>query len=167
MNIERVLSREYKVILQAEAFEGGEKQLLKTAGDFWREFKRAVDKTIDDKDGNLDKIAKSRMIRFYDTKEHLLHRNSYLFHERREVGTEKSEVTLKFRHSDRYISQDRSMTPRDPDAGKTKFEEDIKPPFMILYSSQLPRESGPVTDAPFPTAVERRYGGQALPIFGG
>ncbi len=41
---------------------------------------------------------------------------------------------MKFRHPDRYISQDRDMDARKIKRGTTKFEEDIKPPFLKLYS---------------------------------
>ena len=134
MNIEKVISREYKVMLQPEVFAGGEQQLLDAASTFWHEFKRATDEAVGDKDGNLDRIADGRTIKFYDTKGHLLGNNSYIFRERQNIGTEKREVTLKFRHVDRYISQDRQMKAGDSDRGRTKFEEDIKPPFVTLYS---------------------------------
>jgi hypothetical protein len=140
MHTPRVLSREYKVTLRTEAFDGAEDQLLKTASNFWREFTDTIEKTIEDKDGNLDRIVKSRTIRFYDTEEHLLNKNSYIFRERRDRKTAKREVTLKFRHLDRYISQDRNMKAAGFDEGRTKFEEDIKAPFVILYSFSTTRE---------------------------
>jgi hypothetical protein len=78
MNIERVLSREYKVMLRTKPFEGDKQELLKTAGQLWRDFKNAIDKAVGDKDGGLDTITKSRTIKFYDTGEHLLNKNSYI-----------------------------------------------------------------------------------------
>jgi hypothetical protein len=47
---------------------------------------------------------------------------------------DEREVTLKFRHSDRYISQDRDMKPAKDFSEDMKFEEDIKPRFQALYS---------------------------------
>lgn len=43
-------------------------------------------------------------------------------------------MTLKFRHPDRYVSQDRKMEPERGTKIKSKFEEDIKSPFLKLYS---------------------------------
>jgi len=43
-------------------------------------------------------------------------------------------VTLKFRHPDRYVSQDRDMEPVKGFSEDLKFEEDIKPRFQALYS---------------------------------
>jgi hypothetical protein len=138
MNTEKVVSREYKVMLRAKLFAGGEDDLLKVAGKFWHEFKDAIDKTALGATGDLEKIAKKRTIKFYDTNKHLLDSNSYIFRERGDIDSGEKEVTLKFRHVDRYISQDRNMSAGDSDRGKTKFEEDIKfqkdTTFVTLYS---------------------------------
>ena len=42
-------------------------------------------------------------------------------------------MTLKFRHPDRYLAADRSM---EAASGRfeTKFEEDVKPPFVSVFS---------------------------------
>ena len=57
-----------------------------------------------------------------------------MFRERIDVGPGEREVTLKFRHPDRYIAQDRNMDAMRKGKGKSKFEEDIKPKFRSLYS---------------------------------
>lgn len=131
---ERVMSREYKIMLRADLFAGDGQQLLKAASEFWHNFKTVVDDIVIDADGDLDKITRKRTIKFYDTDKHRLRSNDYVFRERCDIDTGKREVTLKFRHPDRYISQGRNMDARDADRGKTKFEEDIKRPFLKLYS---------------------------------
>lgn len=134
MHRETVTSREYKVMLQKERFIGTEEQLLRTASTFWRSFKDAITVIVNGVDGDLKKITDRREIKFYDTENHLLYQEHYIFRERRDIGTGKQEVTLKFRHLDRYISQDRSMKASDLNERCPKFEEDIKPPFSVLYS---------------------------------
>jgi hypothetical protein len=124
MSRERVVSREYKIILRADLFGGDEQQLLKAASNFWHELEQAIDQVVLDTDGDLEKVTYRRTIRFYDTDQDRLHRNNYIFRERRNHAGER-EVTLKFRHPDRYISQDRNMNAA---------EADIKPRFLTLYS---------------------------------
>jgi hypothetical protein len=133
MSREKVISREYKIMFRADLFAGDEQQLLKAASNFWHEFEQVIDQIVIDTDGDLKKITNRRTIKFYDTDKHRLHSNNYIFRERRN-DTGEREVTLKFRHPDRYISQDRNMEAGDADKGKTKFEEDIKPRFLTLYS---------------------------------
>jgi hypothetical protein len=128
----KIISREYKVMLQANAFEGGAQQFLNAASNFWLEFADAIDKRVGDQDGDLKTIGTHRTISFYDTDKRVLQNNSYIFRERKNVETQIREVTLKFRHQDRYFSQDRNM--QAAEGGKTKFEEDIKPVFETLYS---------------------------------
>lgn len=134
MKKEKVVSREYKIMLQKELFAGDKPQLLKTASKFWRAVSQAVDNTVIDVDGELKKISDRRIIKFYDTDEYLLHSNHYMLRERCCIGTSEREVTLKFRHPDRYVSQDRDMEAGKSNISKSKFEEDIKRPFSVLYS---------------------------------
>jgi hypothetical protein len=133
MSRERVISREYKIMLRADLFAGEERQLLKAASNIWHQFEQAIKQLVIDTDGDLKQIANRRTVRFYDTEKHRLHSNNYIFRERRDEKGER-EVTLKFRHPDRYIAQHRNMEAGDPGRGKTKFEEDIKPQFLTLYS---------------------------------
>lgn len=134
MNKQKVVSREYKIMLSPRRFTGDEQQIITKAGLFWSDFKQAIQPFIKDTIGELDAIVHRRAIRFYDTSNFQLRFNDYVFRERRDLQTGEREVTLKFRHPDRYISQDRNMDARKIDRGITKFEEDIKPPFLKLYS---------------------------------
>lgn len=133
MDLQPVISREYKLVLKADKFSGDESSILQHAQSFWSELTKLVPPDLGTIVGMPDTIDSRREIRFYDTKDVMLNKSSYIFRERTEQPDGGTEVTLKFRHPDRYISQDRNMTPRKL-AGKTKFEEDIKAPFLKLYS---------------------------------
>jgi hypothetical protein len=134
LNKECVGSREYKIMLKAAEFEGDENKIIEVAGQFWSEFRYSICTFVIDTNGKLNKIEKRRTIRFYDTDNGRLRANNYVFRERRDLKTGKREVTLKFRHPDRYIAQDRKMDAKNPKKAESKFEQDIKPPFSALYS---------------------------------
>lgn len=127
-------SREYKVMLKSELFSGLEARLLEQVNDFWSELKETIRDIVLDTDGTLNKIETPRLVRFYDSASHRLQQNDYIFRERIDLNSDQREITLKFRHPDRYISQDRDMAAVNFETGKTKFEEDIKLPFVTLYS---------------------------------
>ena len=131
---QKVVSREYKVMLKKERFVGSQADLIDKAGLFWKAFEDSIQDIVIDTDGTLDEVEKQRTVRFYDSVDCRLRENNYVFRERVDLSTGKREVTLKFRHPDRYISQDRDMAADDKANGKTKFEEDIKLPFIKLYS---------------------------------
>jgi hypothetical protein len=129
-----VVSREYKVMLRAGRFGGDEKKLLEAANALWREFSRSVEDVVIATDGELGHVKPPREITFFDTANQDLKAGSYVLRERREIESREREVTLKFRHPDRYVAQDRNMDARDSEEARTKFEEDIKVPFLCLYS---------------------------------
>jgi hypothetical protein len=140
MNKEKVISREYKIMLKAEQFQGETSKLLATAQLFWQDLQSRISQIVPDIEGSLEQIEKNRIIKFYDTTDKLLRSNNYVFRERIDLDEKTREVTLKFRHPDRYISQDRNMDARKKNKGKTKFEEDIKPDFLKLYSFSTKQE---------------------------
>ncbi len=129
-----VLSREYKIMLRADPFGGTEAEVLQAADRFWRDFAAAIEDVVPSVDGRLDTIEKRRTIRFFDTPEKRLRTNDYVFRERCDVDGSAREVTLKYRHPDRYLAEGRDMKAEHAERGKTKFEEDIKPPFLKLFS---------------------------------
>ncbi|MFA0813926.1 hypothetical protein [Microbulbifer epialgicus] len=129
-----VVSREYKVMLKVNRFVGSEVSLRSQASFFWNEFKGSIKDLVFDTDGQLDEIENRRLVKFYDSDHQVLKKHNYSFRERVDLNTNSREVTLKFRHPDRYISQDRDMRAAYEKDVKTKFEEDIKPPFLKLYS---------------------------------
>jgi hypothetical protein len=134
MSRQRVVSREYKVMLNAGKFAGDHEEFQAAAVRFWRELKDALGAFVVDARGKFDKVKSRRLIRFYDTNERHLINGDYIFRERRDLDSNEREATLKFRHADRYVAQCRDMQARHRDRGRTKFEEDIKVPFVTLYS---------------------------------
>jgi hypothetical protein len=134
MRPQKVISREYKVMLRANRFGGDERALAKAAGAFWHDFTRAVSDIVRRTDGTLAAVESRRVIRFFDTKQNGLNETGYIFRERRDAKKAEREVTLKFRHHDRHFAQARDMVPQRGKGSRTKFEEDIKPPFVSLYS---------------------------------
>jgi hypothetical protein len=134
MNSEKVISREYKLVLKTEKFTGDEFNLLKNAKVFWASLEKVIQPVAQTEQENLDTISLKREIRFYDTKNFTLHNNNYIFRERKNFSNNQKEVTLKFRHPDRYVSQDRNLKSRKISKRKMKLEEDIKAPFIKLYS---------------------------------
>jgi hypothetical protein len=146
MERQRVVSREYKVMLRATRFTGGEKALLAHAHALWRDVARTIGPVAIDAAGDLSRIKTRRLITFHDTRNRRLNDAGYIFRERREEAGPAREVTLKFRHPDRFLAQARDMKAKASDR-KTKFEEDIKAPFVSLYSFST--TAGIVADAAF------------------
>lgn len=130
----RVSSREYKVMLKANRFAGDEEQVLQAAAQFWRDCARSMGPVVLGLLGDLNEIRARRTIRFYDTPDRRLNSNLYIVRERAALDGSTREITLKFRHPDRYVAADRDMRAALNGKVKTKFEEDIKPPFQQLYS---------------------------------
>ena len=132
--MKNVTSREYKVMLRPGRFRGNERRLLVAADHLWDDFSKRVRSVVVDSSGRLDTIGVRRSITFYDTRDHRLNAARYIFRDRRDATSEARDVTLKFRHGDRYFAQDREMDAAAPADAKTKFEEDVKGPFVSLYS---------------------------------
>jgi hypothetical protein len=130
----QITSREYKMMLRPKHFAGDERQLMRAAHAVWREISRKTARVVPGVDGDYDRIKTRRLITFFDTTQQHLHEAGYIFRERRNLRTEERQVTLKFRHPDRYVSQNRQVDAKDAAGGKEKFEEDVKVPFLSLYS---------------------------------
>ena len=141
-----VTSREYKVMLLAQRFDGDEAAMRAQVGAFWKEVGQRLSELNIPVEGEFNEVKARRLIRFFDTEEHQLNADQYIVREREDVETGEREVTLKFRHPDRYIAADRQMDPADAEDYKTKFEEDVKPPFTSVYSfsTTQPLKSGAV-----------------------
>lgn len=132
--MQTIISREYKMMLSAARFPGDEEQMSEAARDLWGALAALIVPHAIAVSGTEDIDRKRREVRFLDTGEKWLRTNDYAFRERIDREAGERQLTLKFRHPDRFISQDRDMNPageRDPDL---KFEEDIKPPFQSLFS---------------------------------
>jgi len=141
-----VTSREYKVMLRAGRFDGDEPAFRATVDLFWSDVSTALVALDIPVAGAFAAVKARRLIRFFDTDAHLLHSDSYIVREREDMDTGEREVTLKFRHPDRYVASDRSMDAARSSGVKTKFEEDVKPPFVSVFSfsTTQPLESGAV-----------------------
>lgn len=134
MGRQKIRSREYKVMLRPNRFAGDEKALLNAAEEVWRDFSRRINNLVVETGGKLGQVKSRRLITFFDTARHHLNRSGYILRERRDIETGEREITLKFRHKDRYLAQGRTMDVRNAEDAKTKFEEDIKAPFVSNYS---------------------------------
>ena len=134
MERQKIVSREYKVMLLASRFRGDENKLLESAGVLWKDFSKSIADIVLQTKGDLQEVKSRRLITFFDTRKRRLNEGGYIFRERRDVENSKREVTLKFRHRDRNVTQDRNMDARRQKRAETKFEEDIKAPFISLYS---------------------------------
>jgi hypothetical protein len=141
-------SREYKLMLQASKFNGDEEKLLASARVLWGDLAAIIVPHVLSVSGGAEIEHKRRQVRFLDTAQKWLRSNDYVVRERVDIEDNEREVTLKFRHPDRYISQDREMDPAEGFAKDLKFEEDIKPEFLKLYSfssSAIVREDAKFT----------------------
>ncbi|MDB5971197.1 MAG: hypothetical protein JWQ90_3647 [Hydrocarboniphaga sp.] len=116
-----VTSREYKLMLLTSAFSYNTEaanvdSFLDTAEST---IEAAISRTVT----GSDYLATSRDLKFYDTAGScVLDHSGYAFRERIENGS--SEVTLKFRSPDRYISDFEDLSSTSSQA-ETKLEEDI------------------------------------------
>jgi hypothetical protein len=129
-----VKSREYKVMLNPEPFTGDEDDIRRIGASFWADVGKALEALDIPTEGAFDEVKARRRIRFLDSAEHVLNSQRYVFRERIDIESSDREVTLKYRHPDRYVASDRDMeTPRERNA-ETKFEEDVKPPFLSVFS---------------------------------
>lgn len=133
MSDQTVSSREYKVMLRPGNFTGSEKSILSAAHSFWREFAKAITGVASPNE-DLTDVKTRRLVRFYDTRDTRLNTSGYIVRERRSIDNDLREITLKFRHPDRYVAQDRTMRAHGVKQSRTKFEEDIKVPFISLFS---------------------------------
>jgi hypothetical protein len=135
---QNVVSREYKVMLRPARFTGDRDDLLEHAASLWKDLSRLIRDVAISTAGSLSEVKPPRLISFFDTRDHELNEAGYIFRERLELEGGKREITLKFRHADRFLSQARDMRSSGVAKSKTKFEEDIKAaakaPFVSLYS---------------------------------
>lgn len=123
------------MLLSATRLEGDEAALLLAIERFWADVKAALSRSTSRRRARSAASRPDVWIRFFDTDAHALHAdNAYIVREREDMLTGEREVTLKFRHPDRYVASDRSMAAIAASDVKTKFEEDVKPPFVSVFS---------------------------------
>ncbi len=143
-----VTSREYKVMLAPSRLDGDQAALVDAVGRFWSDVATALRPLDIPTTGGFTGVKARRLVRFFDTDAHTVNGRSYIIREREDIDTGEREVTLKFRHPDRYVAADRSMEAANASDVKTKFEEDVKPPFVSVFSfsTTQPLESGRVLE---------------------
>jgi uncharacterized protein YjbK len=124
-----VTSREYKLMLNVDRFKDREQAS--------QEFLSVLKFLVKKERGSVveeQNEEERRQTSYLDTPEGALHQQGFALRLREEDDDDEEEfqINLKYRASDRYISaaQDLSSTQE----GKTKFEEDILPPFVSKFS---------------------------------
>ena len=123
-----ITSREYKLMLNADRFKDRDQGCQVFLG--------LIDFLIRKEGGNIlekqDKEEK-RQTSYLDTPELALHQHGFALRLRKEAKAEDGfQLNLKYRASDRYFSAAQDLS--SPQADKTKFEEDILPPFVSKFS---------------------------------
>lgn len=124
-----VNSREYKIMLNPLYFnqrKDGSKSWGILLDNLIEQIGAEIDKRQDDEE--------SRSVWYVDSPEHALYQKGAIIRirEKKEDDAREFQVTLRYRSPDRYISAAQSIS--SPEKGKTKFEEDIIPPFKSVYS---------------------------------
>jgi hypothetical protein len=124
-----VASREYKMMLKAKRFEGGEKKVAQAAEKFRKAFAQSIRKFVVLTDGEVlggeefkrAKEKKQAIVQFFDTKARLLRASDFVCRRRQPLSGGKAELALKRRHPDRFF-----VSGSETGGEETKFEEDIK-----------------------------------------
>ena len=148
MNTRAVVSREYKVMLKAEKFGGTPKQLLGNSRRLWADFLHAVESIVLETEGTLDKLEKQRLIVFLDSPGQHLRSGGYIFRVRRALDGDKAEVTLKFRHPDRYVAEGRQI--------KCPHQDQVRGGHQgAVHLALQPLDSGPHRQEGHPRLAER------------
>jgi hypothetical protein len=123
-----VTSREYKLMLNVDRFKDREQAS--------QEFLSLLDFLVGKERGSVveeQNEEERRQTSYLDTPEGALHQQGFALRLREEDDDEESfQINLKYRASDRYISAAQNLS--SPQDGKTKFEEDILPPFVSKFS---------------------------------
>jgi hypothetical protein len=121
-------------MLKPERFAGTEDEVRLVVDAFWQEVGRLLEQLDIPTEGAFDEVKAHRRIRFFDTAERGLNGRRYILRERIDVESEERQVTLKYRHADRYVAQDRDLDAKHHEDAESKFEEDVKPPFVSVFS---------------------------------
>ncbi len=123
-----VTSREYKSMLNVDRFKDREQGS--------EEFLRLLDFLVEKEGGTIvekQSEEERRQTSYLDTLEGALHQQGFALRLREDDDDEEEfQINLKYRASDRYISAAQDLS--SPQDGKTKFEEDILPPFVSKFS---------------------------------
>lgn len=157
-----ITSREYKVVLQHDAFVE-RRHALQSLSQQLQQLTTELDVHIA---GEFES-PKQREVTFFDTQDRLLRRSSLLL--RRRIDQERRDVrfTLKCRNQDRYIAAGFDVSAAAGFDYKAKFEEDIVLPFSSRFSSSgtVKFEQDEIADSPF--GLTPRPAGDLADLFPG
>ena len=126
MNNRPITSREYKLMLNVDRF--------KDRAQGAQTFLSLIEFLIQKEGGIIEKQNQEerRRTSYLDTPELALRQQGFALRLREEANAADGfQLNLKYRSSDRYISATQDLS---GSAGKTKFEEDILPPFVSKFS---------------------------------
>jgi uncharacterized protein YjbK len=129
-----VTSREYKLMLNMDRF----KDRAQPSEEFLSLLKFLVKKER----GSVEEQneEETRQTSYLDTPERALQQQRFALRLREEDDDEEEfQINLKYRASDRYISAAQDLS--SPQEGRTKFEEDILPPFVSKFSHSISIET--------------------------
>jgi len=129
-----VTSREYKLMLNVDRFKDREQEsevFLSLLGFLVRKEGGSVEEQNEEE---------RRQTSYLDTPEGALRQQGFALRLREEDDDEEEfQINLKYRAPDRYISAAQDLS--SPQEGKTKFEEDILPPFVSKFSHSTSLET--------------------------
>jgi hypothetical protein len=133
MSLRRITSREYKVMLDHRMFADRREGL--------RKLRQVLENLLECNGLKLQGAfgkSEKRKIAFLDTPSCLLRRSQLILRHRRDRGSERTgDFTLKCRSEDRYFAAGIDLQPLEGVPWKSKFEEDIAPPFSSRYSQSV------------------------------
>ncbi|NJO18651.1 MAG: hypothetical protein HC877_23875 [Thioploca sp.] len=111
-----ITSREYKLILNADRFKDRQQGR--------DDFRELIERLVEKLGGKLEKNLKEeeRQTYYLDTVGLTLYQQRFILRVREEPP-DVSKMTLKYRHTDRYLSASQDLSAADK--GDCKFEEDI------------------------------------------
>ena len=120
-----LVAREYKVMLIASQFRGGEQARSSAARRCWASLAKATG-VVGEGEPKLASLRKQRHVRFYDTEKWAFYRKSgFILRLRRPISSDGEwDVTLKFRSGDWIRAAAQAFRSRSDE--KAKFEEDVK-----------------------------------------
>jgi hypothetical protein len=133
-----VTSREYKLMLNVERF----KDRAQGSQAFLHLLQFLVEKgggTIIETQRKEDR----RLTCYLDTAESALRQHGFALRLRQETAA-AFQITLKYRGADRYLAAAQDLS--SAAAGKTKFEEDILPPFVSKFAHSVSIDTGIMPD---------------------
>src|SRR5215213_7682519 len=141
-----VTSREYKLMLNVDRFKDREQasQEFLSLLDFL--VKKEGGSVVEEQNDEERYEEEKRQTSYLDTPERALYQQGFALRLREEDDDDEEgfQINLKYRASDRYISAAQDLS--SPQDGKTKFEEDILPPFVSKFSHSTSIETDTVPE---------------------